>query len=95
MYIHQLELARYFRILDLPTFIEPNIVKVTPLQTLGLSYLSATELFYKVGLDIKSASTYPYTFVVEPANRCVGYMPTEEGYGSKKSAQDEIKPYRN
>lgn len=36
------------------------------------------ELFCELGLRIKKASHFPYTFVVELANGCIGYVPTEE-----------------
>lgn len=39
------------------------------------------EMFVEYGLELKQKSAFPYTFPVELANGCVGYVPTLEAMG--------------
>ena len=56
---------------------EVQAVQVGP----ALFLTNPAELFVAYGLELKSGSRFPFTFPVELANGCVGYVPTEEAFG--------------
>ncbi len=57
-------------------------VEVQAIQVGPVVFVSnPAEFFVEYGLEIKKGSKFPFTFPVELANGCVGYVPTEQALG--------------
>ena len=59
--------------------IEVQVVQIGP----AVFVSNPAEYFVEYGLGIKRESPFPFTFPVELANGCVGYVPTEEALGPR------------
>jgi len=57
--------------------VEVQALQIGPAVCVG----NPAEYFVSYGLEIKRGSKFPFTFPVELANGCVGYVPTEEAFG--------------
>lgn len=64
---------------------EPEVeVEAQAIQVGPAVFISnPAEYFVEFGLEIKRRSDFKFTYPVELANGCVGYVPTEEAFGPK------------
>lgn len=57
--------------------VEVQVVQIGPVAFVT----NPAEFFCQLGLNIKKGSPFQFTFPVELANGCVGYVPTKEAFG--------------
>jgi neutral ceramidase len=75
--------AKEIVLLDALLAREPSVEAEVQAIQLGPAVFASMpgEVFCQFGLDLKAAGRFPFTFPVELANGCVGYVPTEEALG--------------
>jgi neutral ceramidase len=75
--------------------VEVQAVQIGP----AIFITNPAELFVELGLELKRRSPFRFTFPVELANGCVGYVPTEEalsptggGYETRLTSYSNLEP---
>ena len=76
--------AKEILLLDYLVSTEPEVEVEVQAIAVGpaVCVSNPAEYFVQYGLDIKQGSPFTFTFPVELANGCVGYVPTEEAFGA-------------
>lgn len=84
--------AKEIIILDYLVKKEPKIdVEVQAIQIGPVVFISnPAEYFCRLGLNIKKKSPFPFTYVVELANGCAGYVPTKEAFGARGGGYETV-----
>lgn len=75
--------AKEILMLDYLVSTEPEVEVEVQAIAIGpaVCVSNPAEYFVEYGLEIKKGSPFAFTFPVELANGCVGYVPTEEAFG--------------